>query len=424
MNKRGESIFLVVIITMITTAMLCFIGFKLWSYYQVADKGVDYVYNTVFGLGSVGSSVEASSGSSGIPATTQRKLEYLKNMIDNTYLYDYDEETMTDMMVTGMLVALQDPYAYYYNKEAAKAMYTEIEGEFFGIGVYVTYDKQKNMPVIVAPIDGSPALEAGIQTLDYIEYVDDLYAAEYSYTDLIDAIKGLPGTTVKIGVIRKNSQNEDEKIEFEVERRKIELTAVKSTVYNDSIGYIKLTSFDETTYDNFKKEYDRLMNGGVKSLIIDVRNNPGGIFDSCVKVTDLIVPEGKMIYTLDKKGKEEAVFSDKTKIEVPLVVLTNGSSASAAELFTAAIKDFGIGTIIGTKTYGKGVVQSLTSLGDGTMVKIKTSEYFSPKGNKINEKGIEPDIEIELPEELKNKYNLTFEEDVQLQKAIEFLESK
>ena len=426
MNKKGISVLIVVLMTMAITILLCFIGFKLWSYYQVTDKGMDYVYNLIYGINANGVSGESGSKLSGISKTTQRKMERLKALIDDSYLYDYDEKTMEDMIMTGMLVSLQDPYAHYYNEDATKSMYTEIEGEYYGIGIYVTYDKERGMPIIVAPIEGSPALEVGMQSADYIEYVGELSAAEYSYTELIDAIKGLPGTKIKIGIIRTNPETEqEEKIEFEVERRKIELNSVKSQIFDDTIGYIRLTSFDETTFNNFKEEYDKLINNPhIKGLIMDVRSNPGGILDVCVKITDVFIPEGKVFYTLDKKGKEEAVFSDANQINIPVVVLTNGSSASASELFTAALKDYKIATVIGTKTYGKGVVQSLKSLGDGTLVKFTTSEYFSPNGNKINEKGVEPDIVVELPEELKNKQNLTLDEDIQLQKAIEFLKEK
>ena len=185
-----------------------------------------------------------------------------------------------------------------------------------------------------------------------------------------------------------------------------------------------MSSFDETSYTNFKDNYDDLINNKkVKALIIDLRDNPGGILAVCAQITDLIVPEGKIVYTVDKSGYEEALYSKEDQIEIPLVVLVNENSASASEVFSGAVKDYGKGIIIGKKTYGKGVVQTLKSLGDGTYVKLTTSEYFSPKGNKIDGEGVTPDIEVELPEGVKS-YSMTFEEDTQLQKAIEVLKEK
>ena len=191
-------------------------------------------------------------------------------------------------------------------------------------------------------------------------------------------------------------------------------------VYENDIGYIKLTSFDETTYQAFKKAYDDLLeNKKVKGLILDLRNNPGGLLDVSTDIADLLVPEGKIVYTVDKNGKTNTIYSDAKKIEIPLVVLINEGSASASEVLTAAIKDYGVGKIIGTKSYGKGIVQGIKSLHDGTYMKVTISEYFSPNGNEINKLGITPDIEVKLPEDLESTYQLTLEQDTQLKTAIE-----
>jgi len=397
-QKKGESTLVVVIITMITTMLFCYVIAKTVSFVKILnnDSEIEYAVNDF------------------------SKLEKVKNIIDSAYLREYDEEKLLDATISGMLEGLDDPYAAYYNKTAFQAFYTETEGEYEGIGIYVSYDDEKHMPIIITPIVDSPAAKAGILPGDYIEYVGDLQATTATYDELVEAIKGKVGTKVKIGLLRYKEDKSFEEIELEVERKKIDINPITEEVYEGNIGYIKMTSFDEVSYDEFKKKYEDLIkNKKVEGLIIDLRNNPGGILQVCTKITDLIVPQGKIVYTVDKAGREEAIYSDKKQIEVPLVVLVNEGSASASEVFTGAVKDYGVGKIVGTKTYGKGVVQTLKSLGDGTYIKLTTSEYFSPKGNKIDEVGIEPDVIVELPEDVDNYYNLSYEEDLQLQKAIE-----
>ena len=422
MKNKGTSTFSVVFLTAIVTALLCFIVFKLWSY-GIVLKGDD---GTTSYSGFVSAKEEqATNQTTGLATSTLRKLLNLKKLMDEEYLYEYDENDMADYMAKGMLSALKDPYAEYYNPKAFESFYTQTEGEYYGIGIYVTYDEAKKMPVIIAPLYGSPALEAGLQTLDYIEYVDDLLSTEHTYTELVDAIKGVAGTTVTIGIIRLKDDGTKERIEKDIKRERIEINPIRTATYEDSIGYIKMTSFDETSYDNFKKEYETFTsNPKIKSLIIDLRDNPGGILQVCTDITDLIVPSGKIVYTLDKSGKEDIIYSDENAIKIPLVVLVNGSSASASEVFTGAVKDYGVGTIIGTKTYGKGLVQTLKSLKDGSYIKLTTAEYFSPKGNKIDKEGITPDIVVELPEEIKSTYYLEYKDDLQLQKAVEYLKEK
>ena len=421
MNNKGTNTVLTIVVTAIVTAMLCYVFFTLGNWNSSLEGNSD---------------VESSSTtqvSSNLPVSTLNdtemytKLSNLKKIIDNEFLYDYDKDKLADSTAAGMLLALDDPYATYYNKEQFKSFYMQTEGEYTGIGIYVTFDKVKGMPYVLLPLEGSPALEAGIQAGDYIAYVDELVADANNYEALIDAIKGVPGSKVKIGIIRTDENKKETGLELEVERRKIEINPLTSSIYENNIGYIRMTSFDETSYPNFKAAYEKLLKEDkVKGLIIDLRDNPGGVLGVCVQITDLILPKDKMIvYTVDKKGKKEALYStDSTAIEVPLIVLVNENSASASEVFTGAIKDYGVGTIIGKKTYGKGVVQTLKSLKDGTYIKLTTSEYFSPNGNKIDKEGIAPDIEVDLPEDVKNSYNLEFEKDTQLQRAIEELKKK
>ena len=394
-NKKGSSTVVVVTITMLVTILGCYVVGKLMLYSYLLDNTMEYSSDDF------------------------DKLKVVKNIIDKAYLNDYEEEKLMDATIEGMLEGINDPYAAYYNKDAFESFHTQTEGEYEGIGIYVSYDTAKNMPIIITPIIGSPAAEAGIMPGDYIQYVGDLHASSATYEELVDAIKGKIGSKAKIGLIRYNEDESYEEIELQVERKKIDINPITEEVYEGNIGYIKMTSFDEVSYDEFKKKYDDLIkNKNVSGLIVDLRNNPGGILQVCTNITDLLVPEGKIVYTVDKAGNEEAIYSDKNCISIPLVILVNEGSASASEVLTGAVKDYGTGKVIGTKTYGKGVVQTLKSLGDGTYIKLTTSEYFSPKGNKINEAGITPDIEVELPEDLKDAYNLKYEEDAQLQRAI------
>lgn len=398
-KKDGISTYATILITMVVTMLLCYVVTNIWYYIQIFQGEEKIEYENSF-----------------------MKLEKVKSIIDSSYLREYDEEELENETISGMLKGLNDPYAAYYNEEAFEAFYTQTEGEYEGVGIYVAYDSNRKMPIVISPIIGSPAADAGILPGDYIEYVDELQAASATYDELVDAIKGKVGTKVKIGLLRLNEDDSYEEIEMEIERKKIDINPVAEEVYENNIGYIKLTSFDEASYDNFKTKYlDLIDNKNVKGLIIDLRNNPGGILQVCAQITDLIVPEGKIVYTIDKAGKEETLYSDKNQIEIPLVILVNEGSASASEVFTAAVKDYGVGKIVGTKTYGKGVVQTLKSLGDGSYIKLTTSEYFSPNGNKIDGLGVEPDVVVEISGDQESYYELSFEEDTQLQVAIEEL---
>lgn len=353
---------------------------------------------------------------------TFEKLYRVKNILDKKYLRDYDIDELIDGAIDGMLEALDDPYTTYFDKEAAEQFLIETEGEYEGVGIYVSYDLNKKMVIVLTPIEQSPAAEAGILPGDYIEYVDDVDVTSNTLDEVADLLKGEAGTLVKVGIIRYDKDGNITRIEKTLTRRNVTIDPVVEEVYEDNIGYIKLSSFDETTYSEFVKAYkDLTKNKNVKGLILDLRNNPGGLLDVATSITDILVPKGKIVYTLDKDGKEEAIYSGSGKIEIPLVVLVNEGSASASEVLAGAVKDYGVGKIIGVNTYGKGVVQTLLSLRDGTYVKVTTNEYFSPNGNKIDGEGVAPDIEVKLPEDVSSYYNLEYDEDTQLQKAIEEL---
>lgn len=408
MNKNGANMIVVIILTAFITTMICYITFKLSSYTEILNGQKEEI--------SLSGDIQKLLKRNNL----QSKITRVKSIIDDSFLYEYDEEKMIDGAIKGMLEALDDPYAAYYNEKDFKSFYTQTEGEYVGIGIYVSYDEDKSMPIVLVPLEGSPALEAGIKPGDYIEYVDDVKAYEVTYDEIVDAIKGKSGTKAKIGIIRKNEEKDEyERFEYEIVRQKIELNPIKTEIYNNNIGYIKLTSFDEASYHEFASSLETLLgNPKVKALIIDLRDNPGGVLSVCASITEKFVPVGRIVYTVDKQGNEEVIESKTEGINIPLAVLVNENSASASEVFTAAIKDYGVGIIIGKTTYGKGVVQTLKPIQDGTYMKFTTSEYFSPKGNKINGVGVKPDIEVDLPNDIENIYKIEYEKDTQLQRAI------
>ncbi len=410
LNKKGASNIIVAIVTAIVTAIICYIIFQLFEYSRTLN-GTEIILNKP----------ESTDSST----TLKNKVEKVKSLIDNSFLYDHDEQKLTDGAIRGMLASLDDPYAAYYNESEFKSFYAQTEGEYVGIGIYVAYDKIEGMPIVLTPLDDSPAKEAGLLPGDYITYVDDKKSVDYSYEEIIDAIKGVAGTKTKIGVLREKEDESLEEIEFEVVRKKIDLSPIESRVLNDQIGYIKLSSFDENSFKEFCTKFLPFMTDPkIKGVILDIRNNPGGVLSICAAITDLLVPSGDIVYTLDKSGKKETITSDEKCISMPFVVLVNKNSASASEILTAAVKDHGVGTIVGEKTFGKGVVQTLIPIYDGTYMKFTTQEYFSPKGNKINGDGVTPDIEVKLPENVKSIYNVNFEDDTQLKAAITEIEKK
>lgn len=339
------------------------------------------------------------------------QLKNIKNIIDKYYLYDYDEDEATDDAITGFVASLGDPYTEYIPADEMKEYTETITGNFVGIGIYMVKNTEKNLIQVLAPIKESPAEEAGILPGDFITKVDGV---EYTGDDMTAAsnnIKGEEGTKVNLEVLRG-----EETLNFEIERRKINTNPVIAEKLENNIGYLEVSSFDEDTADDFKEKFSRLKEQGITSLIIDLRDNGGGLVDEALDILDYIVPKGEnLLITVDKNGKEEIdkAEEDEILVDMPVVVLVNNYSASASEIVAGALKDLGEATIVGTTTYGKGVIQSLMSLRNGSGLKVTIEEYYTPNRSKINEVGIEPDVEVEE--------DTSTEEDEQLQKAIDVL---
>lgn len=346
------------------------------------------------------------------------RLESFKKLIDNKFLGEVEEEKLTEGAIKGYIAGLQDPYTEYMNKEEMEEFTQDAMGNFVGIGIYMTKDTDKDAIVVISPIKDSPAYKAGILPGDIISKVNDV---EYKADDLsvvANRIKGESGSKVKLEIIRDGKT-----LNFEIQREKIKINHVENKVLDGNIGYLKLNTFDEGCSDEFKQKYEELKKQNVKALIVDLRNNGGGIVDEAISIAETMSDKDEtLLITVDKNNNKEYTKSKNEKIvNVPIIVLVNGNSASASEILAGALKDNGKAKLVGTKTYGKGVIQELITLTDGSGLKITTEEYYTPKENKINKIGIEPDEEVKLPTELENTLEIEESKDTQLQKAIELL---
>ena len=327
-----------------------------------------------------------------VNSTTTSKIKMIERLIKKNYYKDVDEETLADGIYRGMLDSLGDPYSEYYSAEDLKEVRESNEGIYYGIGAYVSLDTDLKLAVISGIISGTPAEEAGLQEGDLIYKVDGQDVTGMTTSEVVTLIRGEEFTTVDLTLIR-----DGETVEYTVERRKVESPTVHYEMLENNIGYIQITEFDDVTTDQFTEAMAVLKGQNMKGLILDLRSNGGGNLSTCIDIANQLLPKGIVVYTEDKYGnREEYTCDGKRKFDKPMVVLVNGYSASASEILTGAIKDYGIGTIMGTTTYGKGIVQQIMSLKDGTAVKMTISKYYTPKGNYIHDIGIEPDIEVEF----------------------------
>lgn len=354
----------------------------------------------------------------GVEKANVKKVNQVKDLLKQYFYTDFDEDILVEGAAAGMADSLDDPYTVYMTGEEMQ-LYTEhAQGSYVGIGVLVSEDENGYLDVIEA-YEGSPAKEAGIMPGDKIVAVDGVEATEIGAADvIISKIKGIEGTDVGLTIYRPS---EDREIELTVTRKRIKTVNVMSKVLEGNIGYIKMLMFDGSAANDFNENLDDLLDKGVEGIIIDLRDNPGGDYNQVVEIADRLVPEGIIVYTEDRQKTQEIEYSDKTELEVPLVVLINGNSASASEILAGAVKDYRKGTIIGTTSFGKGLVQIIIPLDDGSGLKITIARYYTPSGTSIHEVGVVPDIVSELDEKYEGYYisQVPPEEDLQLQKAIE-----
>lgn len=353
------------------------------------------------------------------------KLINIKEKLDRYYLQDYDMDKLIDGAAKGMTEAVGDPYTTYMDAEEFKDFYSQTEGNYVGLGLQVGVRDDKI--VVISTFKDSPAEKAGILTGDVIEVVNGTNVGGSDLQTAVSMMKGEKGGEVDLTISREGTGTFD----VVTVRDEIEMVTVKSEILEDNVGYIEVSMFDENTSDNFKKALEDLKSKGMKSLIVDLRGNPGGLLDQTVSMASQFIEKGKnIVYTEDKYGNRKNYDSEGgVALGMPLTILTNGGSASASEIFTGAIKDYHAGTVIGTTTFGKGVVQTTfyrprDGFSDGTALKVTISKYYTPNGNNIHGIGIDPDIAVDYPEELATQTNVDRSADPQFQKALEVAKEK
>ena len=367
-----------------------------------------------------------------------KKITTLQQIIDKYYLFDEDTTKVEDWIYKGMMYGLNDPYTTYYTAEEYQKLSEDTEGEYHGIGVMISQNRSTGIITVIKVFKDTPAAEAGMRPGDVLYKVGDMEVTGMDMDILVkDYIKGKDGSEVALTVFR---QDEGEYVDLKMERRNVTVQTVEYQMLEDHVGYIAVSQFDVVTADQFKAAVDDLEKQGMKKLLVDLRNNPGGVLDAVVGMLDYILPDDLMIegdkdlvrtnteatllvYMADKNGKGGQEYaSDGHSLDIPMAVLVNGESASASEVFTGAMKDYGRATVVGTKTFGKGIVQNLIPLDNGTAIKMTMAHYYTPSGFDLHGKGIEPDVEVELKEEFKNQITVDVKEDNQIQAALKALD--
>jgi carboxyl-terminal processing protease len=350
------------------------------------------------------------------------KVDKLEGLIDKYYMEEVNKDKLADGIYKGLLAGLGDPYSTYYTVKEYAALMESSNGIYCGIGSTVTQNVKTGVVSIVKPFVNGPAYESGLLPGDILYKVAGEEVTGLDLTEVVSRIKGEEGSSVSVEIIREGVS---EPMTFNIKRRVIEVPTIEYQMLDGKIGYILITEFDEVTAKQFRSAVTELEKQGQVGLIVDVRDNPGGRLDTVADILDRMLPQGLIVYTEDKYGtREELKSTDKEKFSKPLTVLINGNSASASEIFAGAIQDYKIGTIVGTTSFGKGIVQSIIPLKDGSAIKVTVSKYYTPNGRNIHGLGIEPDVAVELDPSLKQQVVIEKDKDNQLQKAIQIINEK
>ena len=349
-----------------------------------------------------------------------QKIKYLENMIDEEYLGEISTDKLEEGVYAGLIYGLGDVYSRYYTKDEYEQESVTTEGSYVGIGVAMQKYTAGGVQIVEC-YKGSTAEEAGIKVDDVITAINGEDITDTELQDVVSMIKDNEDKDVVLTVQRKGEDTQ----EITVKVSNVELPSVFGEMLDENTGYIQITEFKGVTVEQYEAVFADLKEQGMERLVVDLRDNPGGLLNVVCDILRDILPEGLIVYTEDKNGnRSEETCDGKNPLDMPLAVLVNGNSASASEIFAGAVKDYGIGTIVGTTTYGKGVVQSIRQLSDGSAVKLTIANYYTPKGNSINKTGIQPDVEVELSPDLLNQEEITHEEDNQLQEALNSLDAK
>lgn len=349
-----------------------------------------------------------------------QKIKYLENMIDEEYLGEISTDKLEEGVYAGLIYGLGDVYSRYYTKDEYEQESVTTEGSYVGIGVAMQKYTAGGVQIVEC-YKGSTAEEAGVKVDDVITAINGEDITDMELQDVVSMIKDNEDKDVVLTVQRKGEDTQ----EITVKVSNVELPSVFGEMLDENTGYIQITEFKGVTVEQYEEVFADLKEQGMERLVVDLRDNPGGLLNVVCDILRDILPEGLIVYTEDKNGnRSEETCDGKNPLDMPLAVLVNGNSASASEIFAGAVKDYGLGTIVGTTTYGKGVVQSIRQLSDGSAVKLTIANYYTPKGNSINKTGIQPDVEVELSPELLNQEEITHEEDNQLQAALNSLNAK
>lgn len=349
-----------------------------------------------------------------------QKIKYLENMIDEEYLGEISTDKLEEGVYAGLIYGLGDVYSRYYTKDEYEQESVTTEGSYVGIGVAMQKYTAGGVQIVEC-YKGSTAEEAGVKVDDVITAINGEDITDTELQDVVSMIKDNEDKDVVLTVQRKGEDTQ----EITVKVSNVELPSVFGEMLDENTGYIQITEFKGVTVEQYEEVFADLKEQGMERLVVDLRDNPGGLLNVVCDILRDILPEGLIVYTEDKNGnRSEETCDGKNPLDMPLAVIVNGNSASASEIFAGAVKDYGIGTIVGTTTYGKGVVQSIRQLSDGSAVKLTIANYYTPKGNSINKTGIRPDVEVELSPELLNQEEITHEEDNQLQAALNSLNTK
>ncbi len=417
-EKKSNNIYKSLMIVIITALITCIITTIVMYNYFLSQTGISRNKN---GLGNFVTGLVTGLNNNGNNTNTSvdQTLYDIKKKIEDIYIGEVDEEKMIESALEGYVAGLGDEYTEYLTEKEVTSLMEDVNGSYVGVGLYISQNAKTNEILVIGVIEDSPANKAGILVGDIIKKVDNVEYTGDELTQASNHMKGIEGTKVKVTV-----QRDGKELEFDILREKIKFKCVKSEKLEDDIGYIRISSFDGGCAEDFKNAYNELNSKGIKSLVIDLRNNGGGLVDQSLEIAEMIVPKGStMLITKDNKDKEELSVSKKEPtINVPIVILVNDYTASASEILTAAIKENTNAKVVGTQTYGKGVIQGIYLFDDQkTGLKITMQEYFTPKHNKLHKIGITPDEVIELPDEWKGQLNVERQYDNQLQKAIELL---
>lgn len=350
-----------------------------------------------------------------------KKIEVIEKTLEKYYVGDLDQTAMEEGIYKGLVSSVGDPYTTYYTKEEFDSLMEKTSGVYAGIGVQMMIDQTDNSILVTDVFEGSPAAKAGMLPKDKIVGAEGQPLTGDDFNEAPKIIKGKPGTKVTVTVFRPST---NETLDLEMKRENVIYPSVSHKMLEGNINYIKISSFEELTYEQFKEALEAGNKANAQGLIIDVRDNPGGLLDVTVEIVDELIPKGVIVSTKDKEGKVKEMSSDDEYLDIPIVVLVNERSASASEVLSGALKDHNRAVLVGNRTFGKGIVQTIMPLTDGSAIKVTTSQYFTPSGVCIQGEGIEPDYKVDLAPELMIKAKLEYNEDLQLQKAVEVLKDQ